>query len=492
MTLDEESGYSARAAPPPPRRRRRWRYVAAAALAGMCVVGGRRRLAASEYRRRLDTFGGYEINLSWWTGEDLRTFAARKLGRRVAATSRPRRGYAVVTSRARRRRGYAVEAGARRRYKSRRRAVDDVSRGPLPPDGRVGQQLSEIGEPPRERLRGLPAGEVRRRRGVDDGVVRPGLPQGALSRYPRRQVGARVLVVPAGPLRRRVGPHDEALFGALPLGQVQHGPRGRAGGSVELAGASGRGRRRGAFDGAVATPLRRVWTGSRRRGPVSEEYPRSPSEYPRRGRGVAATRPPDGTNATRTVASASEYPRRGHGVAATRPPDGTNATRTRSTSDEPRPRRPPRAGLGPLGQTGLQGLSHGRALRAVRVGDRGPALPRHERPRVPAAAQKSSREKSYVDRRRLHGISTSWPRRRRQRRPPRIITCQPRRYDLDTNPAAKLRGEPVWFAQQYDKVFPHPRNEYEGVGEDPDRPLALTLPQALPLRNTAGGAHGHD
>merc|ERR1712196_727878 len=68
-------------------------------------------------------------------------------------------------------------------------------------------------------------------------------------------------------------------------------------------------------------------------------------------------------------------------------------------------------------------------------------------------------------------------------------------YDLDTNPAAKImahrgthenpgvrideyevgirRDHPVWFARQYDKIFPHPKGD-----------ATLRLPFKLPLRNT--------
>ena len=96
-------------------------------------------------------------------------------------------------------------------------------------------------------------------------------------------------------------------------------------------------------------------------------------------------------------------------------------------------------------------------------------------------------------------------------------------YDLDTKPAAKImanRGalydevgirldHPGWFARQHDKIYPHPKAEYAGVGADPDRapaqsgrvpgllaasrpelahrasrPLPLRLPFKFPLRNT--------
>jgi len=46
-------------------------------------------------------------------------------------------------------------------------------------------------------------------------------------------------------------------------------------------------------------------------------------------------------------------------------------------------------------------------------------------------------------------------------------------YDLDTRPADKLRSEPVRFSKPEDDA-----------GKDPARPLDLTLPFLLPLRNT--------
>ena len=80
-------------------------------------------------------------------------------------------------------------------------------------------------------------------------------------------------------------------------------------------------------------------------------------------------------------------------------------------------------------------------------------------------------------------------------------------YDLDTNPAAKVmahrgthenpgvrideyevgirRDHPVWFARQYEKIFPHPKGEYAGLGPDPDRAPASDNRVPGPLPNSA-------
>ena len=80
-------------------------------------------------------------------------------------------------------------------------------------------------------------------------------------------------------------------------------------------------------------------------------------------------------------------------------------------------------------------------------------------------------------------------------------------YDLDTNPAAKVmahrgthenpgvrideyevgirRDHPVWFARQYEKIFPHPKGEYAGLGPDTDRAPASDNRVPGPLPNSA-------